>query len=147
VPPTSWLGRLLSIGRTVEDELLPPVQVVFYMDDDGTVPMIEWLENLWSQPKHRAKCIKWLTLLRDQGHELRRPKADLLRDGIYELRVRLGFENYRMLYFFFGRGSAVVTHGIIKHTDEVPAGEIDKSLKLKRKFENDPTLHTHDWEP
>jgi hypothetical protein len=57
---------------------VPLVRVLFYMEDDGTVPMTRWLEDLRSQPKHRAKCIKWLTLLRDFGHDLRRPKADFL---------------------------------------------------------------------
>jgi hypothetical protein len=40
--------------------------------------------------------------LRDLGHELRRPEADYLRDGIYELRVGLGSVNHRMLYSFTG---------------------------------------------
>lgn len=126
---------------------MPPVQVVFYVDDDGTVPITEWLEGLWQQPKHRAKCIKWLTSLRDLGQDPRRPKADFLRDGIYELRVNFSFENYRMLYFFYGRRTAVVTHGITKHADEIPAQEIDKALNWKRKYEKDPASHTHDWEP
>ena len=43
--------------------------------------------------------IRWLALF---GHELRRPKADFLRDGIYELRAREGRANYRVLYFFHG---------------------------------------------
>lgn len=49
------------------------------------------------------KCRVRIERLRDLGHELRRPEADLLRDGIYELRVRLGTLNYRMLYFFHGQ--------------------------------------------
>jgi hypothetical protein len=33
--------------------------------------------------------------------ELRRPEADYLQDGIYELRVGFQHVNYRMLYFFY----------------------------------------------
>ena len=55
-----------------------------------------------------------LERLHELGHELRRPEADLLRDGIYELRVALQGMNYRMLYFFHGREAVVVSHGIIK---------------------------------
>jgi len=117
------------------------------MEDDGTVPVREWLEGLRRQPKHRAKCIKWLTLLRDQGYDLRRPKADVLREGIHELRVRFSFENYRLLYFFFGRNTIVVTHGVTKHSDETPPEEIDRALGSKRKYENDPDSHRYDWEP
>lgn len=43
------------------------------------------------------------------GHELRRPEADFLRDGIYELRVSLQGQQYRMLYFFHGKVVAVVS--------------------------------------
>jgi len=125
---------------------MPEVQVVFYMEDEGTVPMTAWLEELRAQGKHRAKCIKWLTLLRNMGRDLRRPKADFLRDGIHELRVQLGFENYRMPYFFYGRHRVVVTHGISKHTDEVPPEEIDKAVKRKDKYESNPELHTFYWE-
>jgi hypothetical protein len=48
------------------------------------------------------------------GHELRRPEADYLRDGICELRVAMAGVNYRMLCFFFGTGAAVVSHGLTK---------------------------------
>lgn len=36
------------------------------------------------------------------GYELRRPKADYLRDDVYELQVRFRHLNYRVLYFFYG---------------------------------------------
>ena len=48
------------------------------------------------------------------GHELRRPEADLLRDGIYELRVSLQGVHHRILYFFQGTITAVVSHGLAK---------------------------------
>lgn len=125
---------------------MAPVRVVFYKEIDGTVPMLEWLEDLRTQPKHRAKVIKWLTFLREHGHDLRRPKADFLREGIYELRVRFGFGNYRMLYFFDGRSLAIVTHGLTKHSDKVPTEEIDNALAMKTAYEGDPGAHSFRWE-
>jgi phage-related protein len=73
--------------------------------------------------------------------------VDYLRDGIYELRVRFGFENYRLLFFFHGGDRVVVTHGITKHSDKVPPQEIEKALSLKRMYEEDPESHTYYWEP
>jgi phage-related protein len=124
---------------------VPPVEVVYYQDDDETIPMKEWMEALASQPKHRAKCIEWIGLLRHNGHELRRPIADYLRDGIHELRPRFQKIQYRMLYFFYGRKRAVITHGIIKQTDKVPPGEINRALEMKKIYEEDPDSHSH-WE-
>ena len=65
--------------------------------------------------------------LLQRGHQLRRPIADYLGEGIYELRPK----NSRIFYFFFMRNSAVMVHAIKKKTAEVP--EEDMRLCLKRK--------------
>jgi hypothetical protein len=75
------------------------------------------------------------------GHELRRPEADLLRDGIYELRARLGTVNYRLLYFFHGWNVAVLAHAMTKE-NEIPAIEINRALERKRVFLANPPAHT-----
>jgi putative component of toxin-antitoxin plasmid stabilization module len=72
-----------------------------------------------------------------------RPEADYLRDGIHELRVRLGTVNYRMLYFFHEDIAAVVSHGIVKEK-RVPPKEIDRAITAKKLFEADPERHTHE---
>jgi phage-related protein len=79
---------------------------------------------------------------RDLGHELRRPEADYLRDGIYELRVGLRGTNYRMVYFFHGRVAAVLAHGLVKER-EVPPREIEEAIRRKRMFESNPERHTY----
>ncbi|MCH9002294.1 MAG: type II toxin-antitoxin system RelE/ParE family toxin [Planctomycetes bacterium] len=59
----------------------------------------------------------------------------------YELRVRLQGVNYRVLYCFHGRTTAVVSHGIVKQK-KVPAKEIDLAIARKRLFEADPKAHS-----
>lgn len=66
---------------------MPKTTVVFYQDDPDKVPVLDWLDSL--PTKALDKCRVRIERLRDLGHELRRPEADFLRDGIYELRVRL----------------------------------------------------------
>ena len=44
-------------------------------------PLIEWFDEL--EAKALDKCRVAIELLREHGHELRRPQADYLRDGIY----------------------------------------------------------------
>lgn len=80
--------------------------------------------------------------LKELGHERRRPEADYLRDGIYELRTKHGGVHYRMLYFFHRNVAAVVAHGLVKK-QVVPAIEIDRAIKRKREFENSPDRHTY----
>jgi hypothetical protein len=50
--------------------------------------------------------------------------------------------NCLILYCFQGRIAAVLAHGIIKER-EVPAKEIERALKRKRLFEQDPDGHTY----
>lgn len=119
---------------------MPAIKVIFYKEDDGSVPILEWLDSL--QEKALDKCTVRIERLKDLGHELRRPEADFLRDGIYELRVGLQHVNYRMLYFFHGRTAAVVSHGLVKEA-EVPPKEIERALERKRKFEKNPKAHMH----
>jgi phage-related protein len=76
------------------------------------------------------------------GHELRRPEADFLRDGIYELRATLQSVNYRVLYFFHGREAVILSHGLVKER-AVPPLEIERAIMRKRRFEANPRLHTY----
>lgn len=82
---------------------MPEISVVFYQEDDGTVPVLEWIAGL--PAKVQVKCLTRIRRLQQQGHQLRRPEADHLRDDIYELRISFQGLNYRILYFFLGRTS------------------------------------------
>src|SRR5438270_10640551 len=112
---------------------MPKTRVIFYKEHDGRVPILEWLDSL--QERVLDKCTVRIERLAELGHELRRPEADLLRDGIYELRVGLGHVNYRILYFFHDRIAAVISHGITKK-DKIAAKEIDRAIERKKKFES-----------
>jgi len=85
-------------------------------------------------------AIRRLALL---GHELRRPKADFLRDGIYELRAKRGHVNYRVLYFFHGKNVALLAHALTKK-DAVPDIDIKRALERMDRFARSPEKHTHE---
>jgi hypothetical protein len=118
---------------------MPRVEVVFFREDEQTVPVRDWLERI--PKKARAKCLAKLERLQERGHELRRPEADYLRDGIYELRVGMQGVNHRMRYFFHGRTASIVSHGTVK-ARRVPPREIDRAIDRKEKFEKDPETHS-----
>jgi len=50
---------------------MPETKVVFFKDDDGSVPCLGWFEALPS--KVQAKCLVRIERLKEMGHELRRP--------------------------------------------------------------------------
>ena len=77
---------------------MPKTTVILYCDADGSCPFLEWLDD---QPaKVQSKCLLRVERLHELGHELRRPEADLLQDGIYELRSSLSGVNYRTCISF-----------------------------------------------
>jgi len=47
--------------------------------------------------------------------------------------------------FFHGRTATVVSHGLVKEAG-VPSKEIERALERKRKFEKNPSAHTHEEE-
>lgn len=122
---------------------MPQTKVYFYKEDDGSIPALDWLVELRRRNERAAKkCIALVKLLKDFGNELRRPRADLLRDGVHELRTEVGNVNYRILYGFVGKDAAVLVCGLTKQKD-VPSGEIDRAAFRIAKYKKNPAQHRY----
>ena len=125
---------------------MPKTIVVFYREKTDDVPVLEWLKELrHSDRRAYESCVAAITRLAESGHELRRPLADILREGIYELRIRKGRVNYRILYFFHGRNLAILGHALTKE-DAVPKADIERAIRRKRAFEADSDGHSYSEE-
>jgi phage-related protein len=56
-------------------------------------------------------------------------------DGLYEIRVQLGSDIFR-IFCFFDKGKVVVlANGFQKKTQKTPKSEIIKALKIKQEYE------------
>src|SRR5437762_11479955 len=125
---------------------MPGTHVAFYQEADGEAPVLKWLKELRrTNVKAWANCRARIELLAQFGHELRRPAADYLRDGIYELRAKQGHVQYRVLYFFHGRQVAILAHSLTKE-EEVPDVDIERAIRRKKLFESNPKVHTYESE-
>jgi hypothetical protein len=123
---------------------VPETHVVFYQDEDGEIPVLEWLKQLLKQDrKGYANCVARIKQLANNGYELRRPAADYLRDDIYELRAKHVRVQYRILYFFHGRNIAILAHAITKEEAAVPDIDIERAIERKRLFVENPETHTY----
>lgn len=121
---------------------MPATSVLFYAED-GISPVLEDLEHLRRKNEAAAAaCYDRIESLVALGHELRRPLADALRDGIRELRARHLNTHYRVLYFFHGKGVAVLAHLVSHKKGAVDPADIDRALRRKARFEADPASHT-----
>lgn len=119
------------------------VEAIFYQEADGACPMLKFLRKapLAAQTTARRR----LELLKQEGHQLRRPHAAYLRDGVYELRWRWQRVNYRILYFFHGRTAVVLTNALTKK-DVIPSHEINRAIRRKQLFGQNPQKHTYQGE-
>lgn len=117
--------------------------VIFYKESEDEVPVLKWLDEIRKKDKKAwARCYAKIELLDELGHELRRPHADSIGDGLYELRIKKGRVNYRILYSFHGQELIPLLHGFTKESI-LPPAEIQRALERKKKFDEDPEKHTH----
>ncbi len=125
---------------------MPSTEVYFYKEDDGRVPVLDWIMGLRESNERAAKkCFGLIKLLRDFGSELRRPRADFLRDGVYELRTEVGNVNYRILYGFVGKDVAILACGLTKEKF-VPDQEIDRAATRIKRYKKNPVQHRFVYE-
>jgi phage-related protein len=107
------------------------------------VPVLDWLRALHRRDRRAyAACIARMQRLTAMGHELRRPEAADLRDGIYELRVRRGRVQYRILSFFHGQRLAVLAHALTKE-GQVPPVDSERAIRRQDAFAQDPETHSY----
>lgn len=105
------------------------MNIWYFADDRGNSPVKDFIDGL--PLEDQAKVFAYIEELRKQGHNLRRPLADYVQDGIYELRPK----SNRLFYFFFLKDNAIFVHAIKKKQYKIPANDIELSLRRKKEIE------------
>jgi phage-related protein len=97
--------------------------IIFYLDDDGTSPVEEFLRGLDAKTQRR---FRWsIEQLRLRNVQAREPLVRHLDGKIWELREESQTNIYRLLYFFFTSRRIVFLHGFQKKTQATPRREIE----------------------
>ncbi len=107
-------------------------QVDFYETTDGKQPAKDFLLSL--DYDMRAKIISTISILQDNGPELRKPYSEHLDDGIFELRAKVGSNISRVLYFFYVGKNIILTNGFVKKTQKTPQEELEKAKRYRADF-------------
>ena len=97
--------------------------LVLYTTGRGDSPIDEFLDGL--EKKTRAKVAAHLSLLEEQGPNLKRPYADIIRGKIRELRIHHSSNQYRILYFFQVRDQIILLHAFSKKTQQLKERDIE----------------------
>lgn len=103
--------------------------LVLYTTERGDSPIDEFLDGL--DKKSRAKVTAYLSLLEEEGSNLRRPYADVVRGKIRELRIHYSSNQYRVLYFFHVRDQIVLVHAFSKKTQQLKEKDIELSERRR----------------
>lgn len=98
----------------------------------GSSPVEEFLSEL--EKKDRAKILGAIDYLGQEGPALRRPHAAHVRGKLWELRVSLARNEFRVLYFFVG-GRGVLVHAFRKKTGAIPEREIEVAERRQEDYE------------
>src|ERR1035437_4750350 len=106
--------------------------VLNYVTEDGRCPVQEFIES--RSIENQAKILSQISYLKDMGPNLPRPYADLLKDGIHELRIKLSGNQVRLMYFFCYERYIVLPHSFIHHSDAVPEKEIIRAISIRNDF-------------
>ena len=107
-------------------------KVLFYQKADGSEPVKQFLNSL--DKKMRAKMVRTIEALQNNGNDLREPYSKHLDDGIFKLRAKVGTDISRVLYFFFIGQRVILTNGFIKKTQKTPKKEINLAKKYRNDF-------------
>jgi phage-related protein len=107
-------------------------KVIYYETDSGLCYIEDFINS--KNETNRAKIFNWLEQLEIHGPTLPRPYADLLEDGIHELRIKLSGDQIRFLYFFCYHEYIVLTHAFRKNSERVSKSEILKAKMYRDDF-------------
>ena len=92
--------------------------------------------------KQRDKVKNKIIWTFDLIEELQRVPESYLKhientDGLFEIRVQLGSDIFRIFCFFDLGQLVVLANGFQKKTKKTPKQEIEKALKIKEEYENE----------
>lgn len=107
--------------------------IIFYRTPEGKCPVQDFLDSLSGKV---AQKVAWvLSLVEDLAIV---PTAYLKKlvgsQEIWECRIQLGSNSYRIFCFFEGNSVIILTHGIVKKTQRTPPHEIEKAEAYRKDY-------------
>jgi len=106
--------------------------IVFYIDDNRTSPVEEFLASLDAKTQQR---FRWsIEQLRLRNVTAREPLVRHLEERLWELREESSTNIYRLIYFFYTGRRIVFLHGFQKKTQRTSRRDLDAALGRLTRF-------------
>ena len=108
-------------------------EIIFYTTAAGKCPVEEYFEGL---EINVVKKIAWTLKIIEETDFVPKTYFKKLEatNGIWEVRVKLGTNIYRLFSFWDKNNLVVLTHGIIKKNQKTPAKEIKQAEEYKKDY-------------
>jgi phage-related protein len=109
-----------------------PWTIEYYQSGNGKYPVEEFIDSL--EKKSQARIARILDLLEEFGIDLGMPYARYLEKQLWELRVRLGRNRYRIIYFLPTGKTFIMLHGFSKKTDVTPRADLEIANNRREEY-------------
>ncbi len=107
-------------------------EIIFYKTEKGSSPVEEFLETLSDK---QTKKLAWvLRVIRDLDFTPKEYFKKLKNTNIWEVRIQLGSNIFRILGFIEGNNIIVLTNGFQKKSQKTPKQEIELAEKRMREY-------------
>ena len=107
--------------------------IIFYRTANGKCPVQEFLDSLSGKV---AQKVAWVLGLVEDLEVVPSTyfKKLVSTDEIWECRIQLGSNAYRIFCFFDDNSVVVLTNGLIKKTQKTPQLEIERTEAYRRDY-------------
>ena len=110
-------------------------EIIFYRTETGSTPVVDFLDSLSGKP---AQKVLWVLRLIQELDMI--PSQYLKKlvntDDIWEVRIQVGNNIFRLLGFFVENNVFILTNGFTKKTQKTPLQEINLAQQRKRDYLN-----------
>jgi phage-related protein len=105
-----------------------------YYKEDERYPVIDFINTL--STKDKAKILREIDMLEEFGFALGMPYIKKMEgtDELWELRVKIGSNNYRIFYFHYLKGLFVLLHGIHKKSTKTLKRDINLAISRIQEY-------------
>ena len=97
-----------------------------------------YFEDFFVKQRQKVKNkIVWTLDLIDEIDRVPETYLQHMQDGLYEVRVKLASDIFRIFCFFDQEKLIVLANGFQKKSQKTPKQEIEKALKIKKEYEEE----------
>ena len=108
-------------------------EIKFYKLPSGKIPVIDFLDSLSSK---EAQKVTWVLNLVEELEQVSTKFYKQLKntDGIIEIRIQIGKNNFRLLGFENNGTFVILTNGFKKKDQKVPKSEIELAQQRRKEY-------------